>query len=516
MEEDPKKPTNNQTSEQLERVSEYMRTNVVQPAIEEAIKTRKFDVSTDDVKAAVMDLLDSPEVAEKIERIYEGNAESRASLLQAERDRHITTVNNSESDLGVAMRRLESNQLWSTGKDMKDGAEFQLAHESIATHEAIRDFQSIGDVLAILNASAHRGSGEAERILHPSVERTRTYARYVQMRTSLRDAMNSSTAGDGLEFIPENWSARLIEQIYIHARLPNLHPEIVLPPGGDFKMPVDGALPIVYIAGEPVLTDSPPIRESNPATSNITFSAKTFAIRTMTSDNFIEDSIIPVMDFIRGRFATAMVDTMDDVYINGDTADTHQDTVVTASDDTRRAFMGYRATAFDHTAGTNRFDDGEGHISLNKIRKVRMGMGKYGQDPSKVAIVTGMGTYIKLMTIDQVETMMMFGSNATVLTGQLAQIDGIPVMVSEKYPETEANTGFNLASASDRTSLAIVYRDAFLRGMRRDVRIEIDKSIITQQWDMVSTMRMDSQLVYAKTTEAMVGLIYNLSTTAVS
>jgi hypothetical protein len=100
-------------------------------------------------------------------------------------------------------------------------------------------------------------------------------------------------------------------------------------------------------------------------------------------------------------------------------------------------------------------------------------MGKYGVDPTRVAHFVGVASYIDLLSDSTVKTVDMYGSNATVLTGELARVDGAPVIPTEHVREDLNASGVHDGVTSDR-SVAITARDdAVIRGQRRALRVEI-------------------------------------------
>ena len=99
-------------------------------------------------------------------------------------------------------------------------------------------------------------------------------------------------------------------------------------------------------------------------------------------------------------------------------------------------------------------------------------MGKYGVNPANLAIITGIKGYINLLNLKEVTTVDKYGAGATVLAGELAKVDGIPVIVSEWVREDLTAAGI-YGSGQTKTVLHFVYRDAYAVGVRRESSIQL-------------------------------------------
>ena len=71
-------------------------------------------------------------------------------------------------------------------------------------------------------------------------------------------------------------------------------------------------------------------------------------------------------------------------------------------------------------------------VSDDMWNEIRGKLGKYGVRPSECVYITDIRTYLKSLTIANFRTLDKLGPQATVLTGQLGAVEGIPVLVSEQ------------------------------------------------------------------------------------
>jgi hypothetical protein len=82
------------------------------------------------------------------------------------------------------------------------------------------------------------------------------------------------------------------------------------------------------------------------------------------------------------------------------------------------------------------------------------------------------------------------GPNAIILTGQMGQYRGIPVIVSESAPLTEADGKVSVTSSNNtKGQVTAVNRNMWYAGFRRELLIEMDRDIQRRMYIMVSSIR---------------------------
>ena len=130
-------------------------------------------------------------------------------------------------------------------------------------------------------------------------------------------------------------------------------------------------------------------------------------------------------------------------------------------------------------------------VSDDMFNEIRGKLGKYGVRPSELAYITDIRTYLKSLTISNFRTLDKLGPNATLLTGQLGAVEGIPVLVSEQVKV--ADTDGKVTDAGNGTNtgrLLLVNRSQWRVGFRRELSIETDRDIQKRQNVMVVSMRL--------------------------
>lgn len=325
-----------------------------------------------------------------------------------------------------------------------------------------------------------------------------------QTTSELKKAMDTATAGEGEEWIPTQLSKDLIDKVRLELKVAALHKRIAMPTP-TFRMPLEGADAVAYLVPESTSDDSTKIRASTPGTKRITFVAQKLASRVLFSEEITEDSIVPILPFLRGKVITALAVAQETCTINGDNSSTHQDSDVTDALDARKAWDGYRVLCLADT----KVDIST--LTTTKLRSIKKAMGKYGIDIGNLAWITGASGYNQMLDLTEVRTVDKYGPKATILSGELAKFDNIPVIVSEYVREDLNESGVYDGTTTTKTIILLVRRDTFLYGDRRNIKVKSAEIIETDQSQIVTTQRLDFQSTLDATTEKIIGLGYNLA-----
>lgn len=119
-------------------------------------------------------------------------------------------------------------------------------------------------------------------------------------------------------------------------------------------------------------------------------------------------------------------------------------------------------------------------------------LGKYAVDPGNVRMFVDPETYVNgILALTNVVTVDKFGPQATVVTGGLANYGGIPIVVTSSIAEAEddgkiSTTGSN----NDEGQICFAHRDMWKVAYKRNLLIELDKSIQKRQLILVASFRM--------------------------
>lgn len=315
------------------------------------------------------------------------------------------------------------------------------------------------------------------KILRIPVNRTKTWNKFGKIAGDYKKALDASTAGEGLEWVPTDFSSELIAKVHLGLKVAALFPVINMPTN-PYTLPIEIGDIDSFILAEQTGDSPTKVASGEPAggwTSSTTFTAKWLGTKVLTSKILEEDSIIAILPLLRQRMTLALVRGEEDIVINGDTTGTHMDSDTTAANSKRKAFMGLRANA-----KINSYTTDLSSFNVTNLRAMRAAMGVYGVDPSQLAIIVGVKGYMKMLGLSEVLTLDKIGANATILKGQMAQFDGSPVIVSEQVRENlNANGVFDNVTTS-KTVLHYVYTGGYAIGRRRETIVQLLQEIYAE------------------------------------
>lgn len=125
-------------------------------------------------------------------------------------------------------------------------------------------------------------------------------------------------------------------------------------------------------------------------------------------------------------------------------------------------------------------------IALHKMQSYR---GKPTWHMSSLSSLefSRLSVFCDYLSVEQFRTMDKLGPNATLLTGMLGAIEGIPVIVSEqmKLADTDGKVT-DAGNVSDTGRLALINRTQWAQGFRRELTVDVDRD--TQKRQTVVTV----------------------------
>ncbi len=255
------------------------------------------------------------------------------------------------------------------------------------------------------------------------------------------------------------------------------------------------------------------------ATARQTLTAHELVAEVPWSYDLDEDAVIAMMDELRRSLLRNAHEVIDDVILNGDTTATNNINADGATIAASTAGSGHFLIGFDgllhlplvdNTAMSNNHNAA---VSAAMFNEIRGKLGKYGVRPSELAYITDINTFIKSLTIDSFRTLDKFGPQATLLTGQLGAVEGIPVIVSEQMRTADSDGKITSGGAANtKGRLLIVNRSQWRVGFKRELTIETVRDAQKRQNIMVVSFRIALQERTAtRATATHTALQYNIT-----
>jgi HK97 family phage major capsid protein len=333
------------------------------------------------------------------------------------------------------------------------------------------------------------------RIVFPVSERAGNLSKADRQMVDLLvhgKAMTSTGAGAGDEWVPTELAQEIIDKVRLASKVRAMFPTIDMP-SDTYRIPKITADPTVYFVSQ---ENTAVEAASNPTTSYMELDAKKIMCEVDFSGELTEDSVVPLVPTLKQNIATALAEAEEDVILNGDTTAVQADNINRSANayDVTRAVVGVRRTIYDGDAGYQ-VDASAGLLA--GMRSLRAALGEYAVDPGKLVWIMSLKHYLSVLTDACFLTMEKLGEKATVLTGQLGVIDGIPVIMSSKLRDCDAEGIVQTdPQLNTKSQSLLAYRPGVYVGYRRRLKIETDRDVQKDMNLLVCSIRLAAAYAY--------------------
>ena len=312
-----------------------------------------------------------------------------------------------------------------------------------------------------------------------------------EWQANLKAALDSTTATTGDELVSTQEASALWMDVNLQTMVAPLFARVEMP-SNPFEIPLQLGDVNWYPGTENLATTSTAL-----TTAKQTLTAYELVGQVPWSLSLDEDSIIAMAQEVRSALVRNAAEVMDDLMLNGDTTETNNINADGATIGKTTAGKGHWLIGFDglrHQCLVDNTSQAVNHnaaVSDDMWNEARRKIGTYGVRPSELAYITDVKTYINALTLANFRTLDKLGPQATILTGQLGAVEGIPVIVSEQLREADTDGKVTDAgNATETGSLLLVNRTQWRTGFRRELSIETDRDIQKRQNVMVVSMRL--------------------------
>lgn len=305
-----------------------------------------------------------------------------------------------------------------------------------------------------------------------------------------------NTSGYGAEWIPEQFVPDLYEAMQVRGEIRGQFGEITII-SDSFRRPRVSNVTRPYNLSQ-ITSDNPSnFTASTPTTGEQSYTVPGLAVRTLADVAATEDSAIAAAARISRMLIESLDDGVRDTVINGDTTATHEDAIESwnlrsrwgstglgGAADHRRVWKGLRRQAVDRS---NTLDMGSLQTAAGVLQLISM-LGERGA--GQLRMFTSPEVVIqKLMALTEVLTIDKFGARASIVTGQIADLFGIPIIPTRFMGADLASTGLYTATGS-KSGLIVVDTSAYYFINRRAEMVETQKIIQSQHLEIVASVRL--------------------------
>ena len=320
-----------------------------------------------------------------------------------------------------------------------------------------------------------------------------TINRFEEITTQLKAALDSTS---GEAWIPTGESSIPWDDVHLQTRVAGLLPHVSMPTN-PYEIPVELGN-INFYPGVENTAATP----TDPAIRKETLTAYELVAAVPWSLTLEEDSIVPMLNEVRRTLTRNVAEVIDDVLLNADSAaDTTNINNLGTAFTAATAGMAHYLIGAEFASLVKRAHDATangvnaaGKLTLADIVQARVALGKYAVNPRDVVMITDIMTFLSMITLDSVQTVDKFGPGATILSGQLGAVYGIPIIVSEQL-KLAGNTGAVEDSANDNEKGRIIMTapSRWRYGTRRRPTIESERDLAKRQTTMYVSMRLACQ-----------------------
>lgn len=307
------------------------------------------------------------------------------------------------------------------------------------------------------------------------------------LQSMTRAAMDSTTAGAGDELVATLEARELWMDVNLQTLVAPLIPTFPMP-SNPFDIPRQLGDVNFYPGTENVAASSTAL-----TTGKTTLTAYELVGQVPYSFTLEEDAVIALLPEIRKMLVMNVAEVLDDIILNADNTTTNNINADGATISTSDAGKAHWLLGYDGVLhlplidNTGQSINHNAAVSDDMFNKIRAKLGKYGARPSQLAWVMDVNTFIRAQSITNFRTMDKLGPNATILTGMLGAVEGIPVIVSEqmKLADTDGKVT-NGGNATDTGRLLIFNRTQWAQGFRRELALDVERD--TQKRQTVVTV----------------------------
>ena len=312
-----------------------------------------------------------------------------------------------------------------------------------------------------------------------------------ELREITGKALTATGAGTGDEYVPTGMAASLWNDFFINSRVASQFDNVQMPTD-PWDWPLgwgDGT----WRKG----TQNTATTVSDPATAKSTMTATEQVLEYNFSYSLDEDSVVAVMPSLRAQIARDGAEQIDRFVMNADAtnAGTGNINLDDADPDDDSYYLSSGQDGLRHQIivdNTAQATDINTTLTDALLRAGIGKLGKYATDLNRLVLFCNPKTYVlSMLGLTNVVTYDKFGPLATVVTGQLANYSGIPVIPTSSIALAEDDGKVSTtANNNDEGTIVVAHRDMWKVGFRRNLMLEMYRDIQKRSVILVASFRI--------------------------
>ena len=285
---------------------------------------------------------------------------------------------------------------------------------------------------------------------------------YAEVAAVIEKAIVPADVGS---WLAEEFSNAILVDLELELKVEALFPKITMPENrNEFSIPavVDNVEAYLIAPGDDAVA-------SAIASAKVTFATKRFKTLVGVTDQADHETVTMMTELVKTRLVRAISKATEDALINGDT------TVATANS-TRKAFDGLLKMAL---ASGQTADMGGVVPTATKIMEARTELGVYGVNIADLSIICDFASGFKLLELAEVITVDKYGPQATIHTGEIGKIWGIPIVISEHIRHDLDPDGTDTIGTNSTTVMLFVNTGYFAVASRGGIAVETERQAVS-------------------------------------
>ena len=446
-----------------------------------------------DVKAAVQTTVaaGTKPLREEIERMGKALTEAQAEVkaLQQEkanaitRDEQLLVRDGKFAGYGAAELSQASALLQKVAQNRGESVnDLKSYPDLVAARKSLRNAIT-PDFIALWEqkqTEALSGGSRDHRAIRKAREIVSPWATDLRKQWARTKALDSTTAAAGDELVPTLEAASLWMDVNLNTTILPVLRQVPMP-SNPFDWPVQFGDTNWY-----PITENVQVTTTTPTTGKVTMTAYGLKTGVPFSDELTEDSVIALVPELRSALARNAAEVIDDVLFNADTTGTNginSDGATITSSTAGSAhwllgFDGIRHLPLVDTGATYRIDRNGAVTAADVYNRALRLIGKYGaaQVMGDVVFFADVNTVTTSLTLDEVELMTNFGPRATISTGELGRIYGVPIVTSSQIRMCDTDGKVTASGNVTNTGNVLATNvSQWAVGFRRGITFEPDR-----------------------------------------
>jgi len=268
------------------------------------------------------------------------------------------------------------------------------------------------------------------------------------------------------DWLAEEFSNQVLEELHVDLKVESLFPKITMPVNRNtFSIPAKVGEAVAYL-----IAPGDDAIESAIAASKVSFETQRIKTLIGLTDQADFETVTAIVDLVRMELVRSLARATENALIMGDEAGTDPNAVTKAFD----GLLKYAVSA------GNTVDAGGASITAAVIAAARRLLGVYGINLGDLAIVAPVDVAFQMIELPEVITVDKYGPSATILTGEIGKLWGMPIVVSEYVSHTlKADGTPGDPNTDDKTAVLVVNKAYFAVADRGNIGIETERKAVS-------------------------------------